>query len=413
MKNGRFFFSVPFSVWIVSIACMCVSVSVAISMSIAPLFMVELGISMVALGTIDGIAEGISQLSRLLAGFVIDYIGRKKYSLLTGFFIAIVSKPFFIIANSAGMIAFSKFLERISNGIMAIPRDSYVASAVSTDKKGSSVGLMMTLKTLGISVGSVAVGCMLYIGLGYKTILWIGCFFVILGFIIVRRYVPEQSVDTKKKNTGTRASNRNRMSMIWKTMSNLDSRYWSIIIVASAYYCARIPDGFLMLRYKELGGGESVVASIIGIFNIVSFLTCYPLGTLSDKFGRTALLIISFLSLVVAHLCFTVATTTYTGMIGVCLWGVQRGSSQVLFTSIIADSVPAKILGTALGIFYVVLSVVNSFTGYIAGSIAEEGSLQDMFFYCIKLSCLALFLLIIRFFFMRRKKVISKVDNLL
>ena len=398
-------FPISRSVWVLSAACMFVSVSVAITMSVAPMFLRELGVSMVVIGLLDGMSEGIAQVSRLVAGVIVDYIGRKKVALLIGVFVSVISKPFLVLANAGWMVAFSKFLERISNGVIAIPRDSYVIEAVTPGTKGSALGLMMTLKTFGISLGSIFAAVMLYYKFTHEAALWVGLGFVLLGFLLIKQYVPEQKRRERKERKAS-LTFIGKLKKIWLKMKNLDIRYWSIVLVACVFYSARVPEAFMMFRYKEVGGSEYMLASLIGIFNFISFLTCYPLGYLSDKFGRTALLVISFLSLLVAHLCFVIASSTSVMMIGVCLWGVQRGTSQVLFTSIIADAVPSGVLGTALGVFYIIMSVINTATGYIAGKLASD-SLGSVFYYCSIVAVVAVCMLLIRFFIISitKKKV--------
>ena len=232
-------FPISRSVWVLSAACMFVSISVAITMSVAPMFLRELGISMLTIGLLDGMSEGIAQVSRLVAGVIVDYIGRKRVALLVGFFVAVISKPFLILANAGWMVAFSKFLERISNGVIAIPRDSYVIEEVEPGTKGSALGLMMTLKTLGISLGSIFAAVMLYYKFTHEAALWVGLGFVLLGFLLIKK-VPEQKRLERKERKAS-LTFIGKLKKIWLKMKNLDISYWSIVLVA----CVFIVLGFL------------------------------------------------------------------------------------------------------------------------------------------------------------------------
>ncbi|GHS93971.1 hypothetical protein AGMMS49949_07530 [Alphaproteobacteria bacterium] len=73
------------------------------------------------------------------------------------------------------------------------------------------------------------------------------------------------------------------------------------------------------------------------------------MGRLSDKWDRSKVLIISFVTLALS--LFFLARNSYTlGVFGVLFGSVQRLTSQILSVACIADIVPKKILGTAIGL---------------------------------------------------------------
>ncbi len=394
---------IPGSIWAISTAIMLISISSLMTFSITPFYMTEvLGVSFLAIGAIEGFAEGFSQIMRLFAGMTGDYLKRNKPTLMVGFILATISKPLFILANGVSMIVISKLIERLSNGLMATPRDAFVSSSAPEGKKGQCLGLLMTMKTIGCTIGSLLIGALLLFTDNYMLLLWIGFIVCFIGIFVLGKYVKENKSIYSQNNV-------KKEKFKLSELKKLGPGYWTIIIIAAIFMAARISDSFIVLRFKELGGSTAVCASLLGIFNLVSAFCCYPIGYLSDKFPRHKLLAISFCALVLSHLTFSYASNTSVGMIGVLLWGVQRGTSQVLITSIISDIVPRHIIGTSIGAYCLLTGIVAFSSGVIAGKLADA-SLIFAFQYGVILSFLALCMLLIREFWIKnqnKKKVLQ------
>lgn len=379
----------PRGVWAVSISMMLIAISTTMVFSISPFYITQvLGLSLFSLGVMEGISEGLSFFSKLLSGFAGDFFRRKKPPLVIGVALATFSKPLFIFAGGAGMIMASKVIERISNGIMATPRDAYCAEEVSAARRGSSLGLMMSLKTLGCALGSFLIGGLIIFTDDYRLLLWLGFIPCFLSFVVLVYYMKEKRVEKMEAHP-----EKKRRELKLSDFKALNGRYWSLVVIATLFMCARFSDGFLLMRMKELGAPMWLCASTIGIFNLISAFACLPIGRISDRIDRSRMLYFSFIALVVANLCFILEGGLALALVGVVFWGAQRGTSQLLFTAIIADEVPEKIIGTALGIYYLLSGVIAVFAGFMAGHVADI-SLRYAFIFGLTASTISLVALI-------------------
>ncbi len=393
LRNLNFFKGITVGVCGVSIANMLIAISTTMTFSISPFFITQvLGLSMLSLGMVDGICEGIAQISKLLSGYSGDVFRRKKPPLMFGAFLATISKPIFILAGGIGAVVAAKVLERISNGVIATPRDAYVAAASHDKSRGKSIGLSMTLKTLGCCIGSLFMGFLIMFTTNFRILLWYGFVPCALSLVVLYMFMPEKKIEDTNAEEKSTKSKANQIR--WTDFKELSTRYWSLIFVATLFMCARFNDGFLILRLDEMGAPKSLSASTIGIFNILSSICCLPIGHWSDRIDRSKLLYLSFIALIVSNLCF-ITNSLSVAIMGIMLWGVQRGTSQVLFCAIIADEAPKKIMGTAMGIFYLVTGVIAVVAGTAAGSLSDI-SLKYAFYFGLVVSSLSLLVLIIR-----------------
>jgi MFS family permease len=399
------YFKMPDLTWIppgvlaVSIANMLIAISTTMTFSISPFFITSvLGLSMFSMGAMEGFTEGLSQISKLFSGITSDVSKKKKPTLLFGILLATISKPFFILAGGAGSVIASKVLERVSNGVIATPRDAYIADVASKETRGASYGLMMTGKTVGCIVGPLFISALMFVTEDYRTLLWFGFIPCILALFIIFFSMKEtsSSLEVSKKaplQASSQPSKEPRLT--FKDVMSLPASYWSLILISSLFMIARFSDGILALRLKELGAPNALCVATIAIFNAVSALCCLPVGRLSDRMDRSLLLFFSFITLVLCNLCFIFATDMWLGLVGVLFWGAQRGTSQILFSAIIADESPRKIIGTAIGLFYIITGIISFAAGLIAGWIANT-SLTGAFIFGAVASSLAVLSLVIK-----------------
>ncbi len=391
---------VPSGIWGLSIANLLVTISTSMMFSISPIYLTSvLGLTTFSLGMLEGGAEFLSQLSKLLSGLSGDFFKRKKPTLLVGFILATVSKPLFILAGGPGLIIFSKLMERVSNGIIATPRDAYIADMSTKAERGTYFGLMMTFKTMGCVIGSWFISFILWMQLteDYRVLLWLGFIPCFMALYSIYKWVNEPK-EPKAKTPEEIAkavakAERNRIHL--RDFTQLSFKYWSLVVVSTLFMCARFTDGFIILRLEEIGLPLWFSTSAIGTFNLISAFCCLPIGWLSDRFNRCTILYFSFITLALSNLCLMLADGWAIGMLGVIFWGAQRGTSQVLFTAIISDEAPKKIRGTAIGIYYIGTALAALIAGALAG-FASKDAVQGAFVLGLAASCLSLVALVLR-----------------
>jgi MFS family permease len=90
---------------------------------------------------------------------------------------------------------------------------------------------------------------------------------------------------------------------------------------------------------------------------------------LSDRVGRHGLLGAGLAVLVVADVILAFGTSVATIAAGVALWGLHMGLTQGLLSTLVADTAPAEMRGTAFGMFNLVTGVAMLFASLIAGAL--------------------------------------------
>ncbi len=103
------------------------------------------------------------------------------------------------------------------------------------------------------------------------------------------------------------------------------------------------------------------------VLNAVYAVSAYPAGTLSDRMDRCIVLAVGFVVLIAADVVLALATGIWLVMAGVVLGGLNMGLAQGLLATMVANTTPPKIRGTAFCIFNLVTGLALLGGNLVAG----------------------------------------------
>lgn len=159
---------------------------------------------------------------------------------------------------------------------------------------------------------------------------------------------------------------------------------------------ARFSEAFLVLRAQQSGVPVALVPLVMVSMNLIYSLSAYPFGKLSDQTSHTKLLALGLVVLVAADL--VLASNDHWGVVlaGVSLWGVHMGITQGLLATMVADTAPADLRGTAYGFFNLVSGVAMLLASAVAGFLWDRLGASVTFYAGAGFCVLALVTLLLR-----------------
>ena len=94
----------PRGVWVLGFVSALMDISSEMVHSLLPLFLVgTLGLSVAAVGLIEGIAEATALITKVVSGAWSDRLGRRKGLAVLGYAMGAFTKPFFALATGLGL----------------------------------------------------------------------------------------------------------------------------------------------------------------------------------------------------------------------------------------------------------------------------------------------------------------------
>jgi len=378
---------IPGTVWALGFVSLFMDVSSELLHSLLPLFLVgSLGLSMVTVGLIEGIAEASALIVKVFSGAISDFLGRRKGLVLFGYGLAALSKPLFPLATSGEAIFTARLLDRIGKGIRGAPRDALIADVAPPSIRGACFGLRQSMDTVGAFAGPLlAIVLMLWLGNNLPLVFWFACIPAGLAVLAIIFFVKEPE--------HVAGPHRFRSPIHRDALRSFPARYWWVVVIGAVFTLARFSEAFLVLRAQNLGLPMAWTPVVMVVMSLLFMLSAYPVGWWSDHTDRTGLLAIGMLLLTAADLLLAWADSTPLMLLGVAVWGLHMGFTQGLLATLIADTTPADLKGTAFGVFNLASGLAMLLASVLAGWLWQRFGAGATFLAGAGLAFLALLLL--------------------
>jgi len=276
------------------------------------------------------------------------------------------------MATSVGWVLGARFADRIGKGIRGAPRDALVADIAPPEMRGAAFGLRQSLDTVGAFLGPLlAVSLMWLWADDFRAVFWVA---VIPGLLCVALLLlgvqePQRHAQAVRHNPIRRDN-----------LMRLGRPYLGVVGVGAVFTLARFSEAFLVLRAQQCGIAVTWVPLVMVAMNLVYAASAYPFGQLSDRMNHRHLLGWGLGVLIVADLVLAQASGAAGVLLGVALWGVHMGMTQGLLASMVADTAPVDLRGTAFGFFNLVSGVAMLLASVCAGWLWDVAGSSATFF---------------------------------
>jgi MFS family permease len=352
---------IPRGIWALGFVSMFMDISSEMIHALLPLYMVTvLGTSVLTVGIIEGVAEATASVTKIFSGVLSDWLGKRKLLAAIGYGLAAFTKPVFPLADSVTWIIAARFVDRIGKGIRGAPRDALVADIAPPELRGASFGLRQSMDTIGAFTGPIlAIGLMVLWNNNFQLVFWIAVVpaFIAFGLMVFAVEEPDKRTDAKKA------------TLTFRDAGRLPSLFWLVVAGASVLTLARFSEAFLILRSQNLGLPLALAPVILVVMNVVYALSSYPAGVIADKAGRMGILLFGVVALILADVVLAFAGNIQIAFAGVVLWGLHMGLTQGVLATLVADTAPVDMRGTAFGIFNLAVGIALLTASVVAGGL--------------------------------------------
>jgi MFS family permease len=355
--------ALPAGIWALGFGSLFMDVSSEMIHSLLPIFMVTtLGVSMVTVGIIEGVAEATAAILKVFSGALSDRLGRRKQLMILGYGLAAFTKPMFPLAASIGWVATARFVDRIGKGIRGAPRDALVADITPASLRGAAYGLRQALDSVGALFGPLlAVVFMLWLADDIRAVMWVAVVPAFIAVAVLLVYVREPEREPAHAHA--------RTPLTLADAGRLPLRYWLIVALGAVFTLARFSEAFLVLRAEDVGLALGFVPVVMVVMNAFYAAAAYPAGAAADRFRTRSLLLIGLALLVAADVALALAGDVLMVFAGAALWGLHMAFTQGLLAKLVADAVPARLRGTGFGIFNLVSGGALLLASVVAGAL--------------------------------------------
>jgi len=150
-------------------------------------------------------------------------------------------------------------------------------------------------------------------------------------------------------------------------LKRLSRAYWWVVAIGGIFTLARFSEAFLVLRASQGGLPIALTPLVLIGMNVVYAAAAYPFGKLSDTMSHTRLLALGLVVLIAADLLLAWSNQWGWVWAGISLWGLHLGITQGLLATMVADTAPEDLRGTAYGFFNLVGGLAMLIASTLAG----------------------------------------------
>ncbi|MCX8103763.1 MAG: MFS transporter [Candidatus Bipolaricaulota bacterium] len=326
-------------------------------MAVLPVFLVSLGSAGWVVGLIGGLEDATKSLLSLVFGSLADRLGRKKPLVFLGYLIPSVFRIALPFSTHWAMALAFRVLDRVGKGMRTAPRDALIADAVTEMTRGANFGFHRALDTAGALLGAaLAFVLFWWLGLPVPGIILVGGL-ISLASLIPLSFVSESVSAAQRKK-------------LFDGLRELPKKFYLNLFGMAVFALANFSYMFFLLKVNAAYTDKLAVGLPIAMYVLYNFTYTFcalPVGMLSDKIGRRAVVLMGYLLFGVTSLGFAFAQGLELFVPFFALYGIAYAFIESNQRAFAADLAPPERRGTALGLFHMCAGFGSLLGSFIAG----------------------------------------------
>ncbi|CAG0989676.1 hypothetical protein PLCT2_02399 [Planctomycetaceae bacterium] len=347
-----------------------------------PLFVASLpGGGALFVGVIEGVADTVSALLKLVSGRWADKLGRNRPFMLGGYGLSALARPFIALAVFPWHVLAVRSVDRVGKGLRSSPRDALLALSVPPENHGAAFGFHRAMDHAGAVIGPLlALALLTWFTSDLRVIFALAAIPGLLAIAAILFGVSEAAPVASAKS-GSRFLMPNRGLL-------------SVLIPVSVFALANASDTFLLLRAGAANDLRLLPLLWVGL-HVVRSLSSTPGGMLADKIGRRLTLGIGWLVYVGVMAGLALAESQVAIYALFLSYGLFTGLSESPQKALVANFAPKTAEGTSFGWYNLTLGLLALPANLLFGAIWQEVSISAAFLFSAATGALAVLALVL------------------
>jgi MFS family permease len=348
--------AVPRTVVVLGIASFLTDLSSEMIYPLLPALLAQLGASAVALGVIEGAADSLSSVLKVVSGKVADRLPRRKPLVVVGYAVSGAARPLIALATAWTNILGFRLLDRVGKGLRTSPRDALIADVTPDHQRGRAYGLHRAFDNAGAFVGPLVAAALLGVGVSLRGVIGWAAVPAALTLLVLVAFVREAPRALPPRVAHARSGS-----------GGYPAGFFLLLGTLALFTLGAGTDAFLLLRLSEAGVSQSNIVLVWAAHNLVRSVAVYIGGPLSDRYDRRVLLRLGWFMHAVS-LALLALPLGHSGLVAiVVLYALYRGFTEPTERALVAAYAPASRRGSAFGWYHGVVGLVALPSGLAIG----------------------------------------------
>jgi MFS family permease len=369
---------IPRAVWFLGWTSLFTDAATEMIYPLLPIYLSQvLRAGPASLGIIEGVAEGVNSLLKVLSGWWADRSGRRRRLVIAGYSLSGASRPLIALAGNWVHVLIIRALDRTGKGVRGAPRDALLAAFATPSTRGRIFGFHRAMDHTGAVVGPLMATVFLYFLPGEYRLLF--ALTAIPGAIAVAMLFLVREPERVPVSAAPAAPSSSAVDAPALSPAQLPTRLWAVLGVILVFSLGNSADAFLLLRLGDALGAVTYVPLLWALLHVVKASLSTWGGTLSDRIGRKRVIVIGWAVYALVYIGFATATTTVAFVLWFLLYGLYFALAEGAEKALVADLTPHGRHGIAFGYYNAALGVGALTASIVFGFLYERFSAATAF----------------------------------
>jgi MFS family permease len=328
-----------------------------------PAFLTSMGAAAAALGTIEGLADGLSSVAKLYGGWLADRLRHRKRIAAGGYAFMALAPLMIAAAAQWPIVLAGRVVAWVSRGLRTPSRKALLADAVTPETYGRAFGLERAMDTCGAIIAPAAVYVLLARGVGHRTLIFWSAVPALLAVLAIVFLVHERT-DREPISTP-----------FLRSFGGFSGPYKEFLAAVGLFGIGDFADTFYILYAVSVltptvGAAKAASLSVAYyvLHNVLYATFSYFGGWIADHANKRLLLCCGYASAAAAAVCMLIGVSGYAGLaLMFALGGMGVGIYEAVEDAIAAELLPSEIRGSGFGALAVVTGLGDFVSSLLFG----------------------------------------------
>lgn len=346
--------------------------------AVLPLYLASVGAGPAALGMIEGVADFLVSISKLVGGVVGHHTREKRTWASLGYLVTTVGTASMGLVKSVPALVSLRAAAWFGRGFRSPLRDHMLADAVEPTHYGRAYGFERAGDMLGAVAGPLVATLLIWLAIDFRTvILWTGVPGVVAAgamFFMTQgsEHDPGPAASSSVRARRPPFPRAFLFFLVGVLLFGLGDFSRTFLIWLAAHALGE--DG------SRAGGTLSIAALLYTTHNLVAAASAFPVGRLGDRGSRREVLVAGYGLGVLTNVLLALYGGTLGGVVvAIVLSGIYISIEETLEKAVAAELLPRELRSLGFGILACANAVGDMLSSLYVGFLLQQEHIRLAF----------------------------------
>jgi MFS family permease len=297
----------------------------------------------VFLGLVEGTAEAVASVVKIVAGRLSDRLPRRKPLVVAGYALSSSVRALVAAATAPWHVLAVRLVDRIGKGVRGAPRDALLAEVTPPGERGWAFGFHRAMDHAGAVAGPLLATGLLWLGADLRMVFALAAVPAVASLAVLIAGVREPARTVPPVARRAVAVRR-----------RLDGPFARYLATLALFTLGNSSDAFLLLRAQEAGVPLASIPALWAFHHVVKSAAGTHGGMLADRFGARPTIACGWIVYAATYLGFAAAGQAWQVWTLFAVYGLfhalTEGPERALVAGLSADDAR----GHAFGLYHAV-----------------------------------------------------------